>query len=206
MAIIKVDNLSKHFKVLKRKRGLSWWVKSLFHREYVIKKAVDDISFSIDKGELVGYIGPNGAGKSTTIKMLAGILVPTGGSVNVNGLVPYKNRKSHAMNIGVIFKVCRLVYETYKKYNSKEGPKKAINKYLSHYDPGKIDLEEMKKRFARVPVNFIAEKNDSIIGVIRGWDTRIVNLFVKVLPNINNVLYCQLQSMFNRPEQIDIMV
>lgn len=78
-------------------------VRSLFHREYMIKKAVEDVSFSIEEGEMVGYIGPNGAGKSTTIKMLTGILVPTSGEVWVNGILPYKERQKNAKQIGVVF-------------------------------------------------------------------------------------------------------
>ncbi len=78
-------------------------LKTLFSREYVEKVAVDDVTVALEAGELVGYIGPNGAGKSTTIKMLTGILVPTSGSIEVAGLVPYERRKENARNIGVVF-------------------------------------------------------------------------------------------------------
>nr|WP_245203614.1 ATP-binding cassette domain-containing protein [Ammoniphilus resinae] len=78
-------------------------VRSLFHREYITKTAVEDVSFSIEAGEMVGYIGPNGAGKSTTIKMLTGILVPSAGDVTVGGLVPYRERQKNARQIGVVF-------------------------------------------------------------------------------------------------------
>lgn len=103
LPIIEVNNLHKEFKIYKRNTGFKSSVKSLFNREFDIKKAVDDISFSIEKGELVGYIGPNGAGKSTTIKMLTGILYPTSGDVLVRGIFPQKNRKENAMHIGVVF-------------------------------------------------------------------------------------------------------
>jgi ABC-2 type transport system ATP-binding protein len=103
MPIIEAKNLYKEFKVYKRNTGFAGTIKSLFHREFEIKKAVEDVSFSIEKGELVGYIGPNGAGKSTTIKMLTGILYPTSGEVFVRGIVPQKNRKENAMHIGVVF-------------------------------------------------------------------------------------------------------
>ena len=103
MSLIKVENLIKEFKQQKREKGFRGLMNSLFNREYIIKTAVDNISFNVDKGEIVGYIGPNGAGKSTTIKMLVGILVPTSGRVIVNGLEPYKKRKENAKNIGVVF-------------------------------------------------------------------------------------------------------
>ena len=74
MAIIEVTNLSKHFKILNRHEGLLGAARDLFSTDYRLVKAVDDISFQIEPGEIVGYIGPNGAGKSTTIKMMTGIL------------------------------------------------------------------------------------------------------------------------------------
>jgi len=103
MAIIEVEHLHKQFKVAKRETGLLGALKSIVKREFITKEAVKGISFSIEKGEMVGYIGPNGAGKSTTIKMLTGILVPSSGKVTVNGLVPYENRQKNAKNIGVVF-------------------------------------------------------------------------------------------------------
>jgi len=78
-------------------------LRSLFSRQYEERVAVGGVSFALEPGELVGYIGPNGAGKSTTIKMLTGILVPTSGEVRVAGLVPWKQRKENARNIGVVF-------------------------------------------------------------------------------------------------------
>ncbi len=103
MPIIEAINLCKEFKVFKRKPGVLGSISSFFKSEYTIKKAVSDISFSIDKGELVGYVGPNGAGKSTTIKMLTGILHPSSGKVLVRGLEPHKNRRDNAFHIGVVF-------------------------------------------------------------------------------------------------------
>ncbi|GAC1654505.1 MAG: ATP-binding cassette domain-containing protein [Vulcanimicrobiaceae bacterium] len=78
-------------------------MRTLFSRTYVEKVAVDNVNMSLESGELVGYIGPNGAGKSTTIKMLTGILVPTSGTIEVAGLIPYQTRKENARNIGVVF-------------------------------------------------------------------------------------------------------
>ncbi|MGH8977138.1 MAG: ABC transporter ATP-binding protein, partial [Acidimicrobiia bacterium] len=93
--MIRVDALSKSFTVY-RKLGRVRRARAMVH-------AVDDVSFGVDTGEMVGYVGPNGAGKSTTIKMLTGVLVPSGGEVEVAGLVPYKQRVDLARRIGVVF-------------------------------------------------------------------------------------------------------
>ncbi|WP_088105525.1 ABC transporter ATP-binding protein [Halalkalibacter urbisdiaboli] len=103
MTIIKVENLSKDYRLQVRDEGMLGAFRGLFNRKYEIKKAVKDISLQINEGEIVGYLGPNGAGKSTTIKMLSGILVPSSGKLEVNGIVPYQNRKEHAKRIGVVF-------------------------------------------------------------------------------------------------------
>ena len=81
MDIIYVKNLSKSYKVVERISGFKNAIRSFFKRKYRIIRAVDDITFTVKKGEIVGYIGPNGAGKSTTIKMLSGILKPDSGEV-----------------------------------------------------------------------------------------------------------------------------
>lgn len=101
--MIKVENITKEFKSNKKYPGFKGAIKSFFSTEYIIKRAVDDISFSIEDGEIVGYIGANGAGKSTTIKMMTGILTPTSGKITVDGLVPYEKRKENAKHIGVVF-------------------------------------------------------------------------------------------------------
>ena len=101
--MIEVKNLTKEFKINKKYPGFKGAIKSFFSSEYTIKKAVYDISFTINDGEIVGYIGANGAGKSTTIKMMTGILTPTSGEVLVNGIIPYKDRKKNAYNIGAVF-------------------------------------------------------------------------------------------------------
>ena len=103
MAQIIAENLVKEYQIPDRDPGLRGAVKALFHPKYRGITAIDHINFSIEKGEIVGYIGPNGAGKSTTLKMLSGILYPTAGSVTVNGLVPYRDRKRNARQIGVVF-------------------------------------------------------------------------------------------------------
>ena len=101
--MIKVENLSKEFKISKKYPGIKGALRSFFSTEYTIKKAVDDISFEINDGEIVGYIGANGAGKSTTIKMMTGILTPSSGRIIVDGVIPYENREKNAKNIGVVF-------------------------------------------------------------------------------------------------------
>jgi ABC-2 type transport system ATP-binding protein len=102
-ALVEVQDLTKEFRTFKRREGVKGAIQNLFVRERLIVKAVDHVSFSIQPGEMVGYIGANGAGKSTTIKMLTGILVPTGGRVVANGFVPYRDRRHYTKRIGVVF-------------------------------------------------------------------------------------------------------
>ena len=97
MSFIHVQDLEKRF-VIREKRK-----KGAFFREKKIVRALQDVSFDIERGELLGYIGPNGAGKSTTVKILSGILTPDGGDVTVGGLVPWKERREHVRRIGVVF-------------------------------------------------------------------------------------------------------
>lgn len=101
--MIEVDNLSKTFKVYHHRKGFLGSFVNLFSRKHRIVRAVDNVSFTVKRGEIVGYLGPNGAGKSTTIKMLTGILVPSSGSVTVNGYIPHRQRKENAKRIGVVF-------------------------------------------------------------------------------------------------------
>lgn len=101
--IIKVENIKKEFIVYENKSGLKNFTRNLFHPVHKKIVAVQNMNFSINRGEIVGYIGPNGAGKSTTIKMLTGVLVPTSGNIMVFNKVPYKNRKNNSMKIGVVF-------------------------------------------------------------------------------------------------------
>lgn len=101
--MIEVEGLSKSFKVVKRGAGIGAALSSLFSPQYSTVQALDNISFKIDEGEIVGYIGPNGAGKSTTIKVISGILVPDNGKCNILGYTPWKQRINHVKNIGVVF-------------------------------------------------------------------------------------------------------
>ena len=103
MNILKVSNLTKTYRVAVRNSGLKNAFKSFIKKEYNEVKAVEDISFELKKGEIVGLIGPNGAGKSTTIKMLTGILKPDSGNIKVLGMNPSEDRVKYVKNIGVVF-------------------------------------------------------------------------------------------------------
>lgn len=102
MAIIKVDHLKRFYSVYKKEPGFIGSVKSFINRKYEDVKAVEDISFTIEKGELVGFIGPNGAGKTTTLKCLSGLLYPTSGKISVLGFEPYKREYDFLRKIGLI--------------------------------------------------------------------------------------------------------
>ena len=101
--VIVANQLSKEYKIGQRKSGIRGGLESIIHKEYKLINALDNISFEIGEGELVGYIGPNGAGKSTTIKILSGILTPDSGECKVLGKVPYRERIDYVRNIGVVF-------------------------------------------------------------------------------------------------------
>jgi ABC-2 type transport system ATP-binding protein len=101
--MIRVSQLTKDFVTYKTREGMLGAIAGLFHRRRSVTRAVDQMEFAIDVGEMVGYIGPNGAGKSTTIKMLTGILRPTSGDIEVAGFVPAVDRQRYVRHIGVVF-------------------------------------------------------------------------------------------------------
>lgn len=101
--IIKVEHLVKKYETYKRGSSFKESVKTFFHREKVPVMAVNDITFSVEEGDIVGILGPNGAGKSTTIKMLTGTLYPTAGGIEVMGYSPTKNRRTYVQRIGAVF-------------------------------------------------------------------------------------------------------
>jgi ABC-2 type transport system ATP-binding protein len=103
MSLIEVEDLRKSFSIAVRRGGRLAALKTLLAREYREVSAVAGVSFQVAAGEMVGYIGPNGAGKSTTIKMLTGILVPSGGRITIDGRVPHQQRVEHVRRIGVVF-------------------------------------------------------------------------------------------------------
>lgn len=101
--MIEISNLTKEFKSAVRQEGVIGMFKTLFSTKYKVKTAVNNISLKINDGEMIGYIGSNGAGKSTTIKMMCGILTPSSGKIEIDGIEPYKKRKVIAAKIGVVF-------------------------------------------------------------------------------------------------------
>lgn len=102
MPIIQVQNLKKYYKVHQKEPGLSGSIKSLFSRKYYDVKAVDNVSFTIDEGELIGFIGPNGAGKTTTLKVLSGLLYPTSGEVSVLGYTPWDRKPAFQKQFSLV--------------------------------------------------------------------------------------------------------
>ena len=101
--MIEFKQVGKTYRVAKRQAGMGNAVKSFFSREYNLIHALQDVSFTVRDGEMVGYIGPNGAGKSTTIKIMCGVLTPDSGECRVDGRIPYKERVAHVRDIGVVF-------------------------------------------------------------------------------------------------------
>lgn len=101
--MIQVNHLQKEFRIHQARSGLGGAFRDLFSREYKTVKAVDDLSFTVEEGEMFALIGENGAGKSTTIKMLTGILTPSDGEIVINGYVPFKQREEYVRSIGVVF-------------------------------------------------------------------------------------------------------
>lgn len=103
MAVIEVRNLTKDYHIAKKGKGLKGTLKNLVKNEKMTIHAVNELNFTIKKGEIVAFIGPNGAGKSTTVKMMSGILTPTGGEVLINGKNAQKNRREVVQDLGVVF-------------------------------------------------------------------------------------------------------
>src|SRR5262245_1852760 len=99
---ILVNNLQKTYRVHEREAGAGASIASLFRRKYKEVKAVECVSFAIQPGEIVGFLGPNGAGKTTTLKMLAGLLHPTGGDARVLGRTPWRRERDFLRNISLV--------------------------------------------------------------------------------------------------------
>lgn len=102
MPVISVKQLKKYYQIHQKEPGVAGAMKALFVRKYETAKAVDDITFSIEQGELVGFIGPNGAGKTTTLKCLTGLLHPTSGVVDVLGYTPFERKHAYLKKISLV--------------------------------------------------------------------------------------------------------
>lgn len=102
MAVIRVEHLKKEFEYYKKGTGLQGSLHNLFHREMLKKEAVKDISFSVERGEMIGLLGPNGAGKTTTLKMLSGILFPTVGEVEIDGYIPWERKNAFKRRFSIV--------------------------------------------------------------------------------------------------------
>lgn len=157
--MITVEHLKKTFRVANRDAGLKSAFKSLFHREYKEIKALDDITFTVRDGEMVGYIGPNGAGKSSTIKILSGILNPDSGTCLIDGRVPWENRREHVKNIGVVF-----------------GQRSQL-----WWDVPVIDSFELLRDIYKIPAKEYAVRRDELIALLNleeivGTPTRQLSL------------------------------
>lgn len=100
--MITVEHLKKEFTYYKKMAGLKGSLHNIFHRESLTKEAVRDISFSVEKGEMIGFLGPNGAGKTTTLKMLSGILYPTEGRIEVDGYIPWERKNEFKRRISIV--------------------------------------------------------------------------------------------------------
>lgn len=147
-SLIEVKGISKTFKIKDKSSGLKAKLKSIIKTNYINKKAVNNISFSIKKGEMVGFIGKNGAGKSTTIKMLSGILYPDSGEIKVDGFIPYKQRKKYVANIGVVF-----------------GQKTQLN-----WDLPLIDSFELIKEVYKIPKDLYEENLEKFVNLLEMSD------------------------------------
>ena len=143
MVAITAAGLSKVFRTFDRRPGLWGSLRDVVDRRWRELRAVDDISLSIGKGEIVGYIGPNGAGKSTTIKMLTGILTPSAGTVTVNGFDPYRQRSQYVRTVGAVFGQRSQLW-----WDLAVGESFELLRHL--YGVSKADHEQRLKRFDAV--------------------------------------------------------
>ena len=176
MSFIDVKHINKTFKVPEKSNGRFSTLKSFFNRKYKYIKAIQDISFSIKKGEIVGYIGPNGAGKSTTIKILSGILVPDSGSVVINKMIPWKDRKKYVSNIGVVF-----------------GQRSQL-----WWDIPAIDSFNLLKDIYKIPDNEYNKTLNELIELLNLKD--IINIPVRQL-SLGNRMKCEIAaSLIHKPK------
>lgn len=146
--LIRVEDLNKTYSYYKNAEGLKGTIKKLFVREKLYNEAVKNISFSINKGELIGFIGPNGAGKTTVLKMLSGILYPTSGKIDVMGFEPFKRKHAFLKKISIVMGQksqlwwdlpARDTFDLYKKmYSISDGDYKSRLNYFAK----ELEVEE----------------------------------------------------------------
>lgn len=133
--VISVKNLNKVFSLKRKSEGFGGSWRSLYHPQYDSVKAIDDVSFEVNRGEILAFIGPNGAGKSTTIKVLTGILYPSSGKVSVLGMTPWTKRQTLAYRIGSVFgQRPQLWYHL--------PPKDTFNLFAKIYEVDELDLKK----------------------------------------------------------------
>lgn len=176
MSFIEVKQINKTFKVPEKQSGRFGTLKTFFNRKYKEIKAINDISFSIKKGEIVGYIGPNGAGKSTTIKVLSGILTPDSGSVVIDKKVPWKQRKEYVSEIGVVF-----------------GQRSQL-----YWDIPAIDTFNLLKDIYKIPEDKYQKKLNELIDLLNLKD--IINIPVRQL-SLGSRMRCEIAaSLLHSPK------
>lgn len=145
MSLIEVEHVSKEYKVILQRPGAQNVLKNIFCPETKTVNAVNNISFAIEAGELVGFIGENGAGKSTTLKMVSGILFPTSGNITVSGICPYLKREKNARNIGAVF-----------------GQRSRLN-----WDLSMIDSFELNKEIYRIDAGVFQKNVDLFVEMLQ---------------------------------------
>lgn len=174
--IIEFKEISKDFKISTKKKGKKKSFLDLFRREKIVVKALTNVSFEIEEGDIVGYIGPNGAGKSTTIKIMSGILTPTSGECSIMGHIPWKDRKKYVKNIGVVF-----------------GQRSQL-----WWDVPIIDSFELLKDIYKIPT---AEYNETLSDLINALNLKdLLNRPLRQL-SLGQKMKCELAgSLLHRPK------
>jgi ABC-2 type transport system ATP-binding protein len=173
---IEVDGLAKHFRVHRRGSGLRASLRSVVRREHVTVRAVDDVSFSLGAGEVVGFLGPNGAGKTTTLKCLSGLLHPTAGTVRVLGHQPHRRESAYLGRIAMVM-----------------GQRNSL-----FWDLPALDAFEVHRTVYRVPAARYREALDELVDLLAlepllGKQVRVLSLGER--------MRCELAaSLLHRPE------
>lgn len=176
MLSIIVQNLCRYFKVYEREAGFSGSLKALLHRKYQHSRAVDNISFTINEGEFVGFIGPNGAGKTTTLKCLAGLLYPTLGTVSVLGFKPYERKHEFLKQISLVM----------GQKNQLWWDIPAMDSFLLNKEIYQVGTKDFKRRL------------DELVELLEVKD--VINLPVRKL-SLGQRMKCELiASLINQPK------